>query len=161
MKKNKLTPALTVLLISTFSVTNAHTEESLVDTLQAKDKMLFAQGFDNCDLLTTASLMTEDVEFYHVKSGIDKGKTEFVKTIQNGLCSTGKNKIRRHLIPNSLAVFPMFNNGKLYGAMQTGKYGFALAGEAVTIAPASFTHLWLLGEDEEWRIARVLNYDHY
>lgn len=143
------------------SITSAQAEVSLFDKLQAKDTMMFAQGFDKCDLQITASLMTDDVEFYHDQGGVDKGKNAFLATMQNGLCSTGQNKIRRHLVPQSLAVFPMRNNGELYGAIQTGKHSFAPPGKEVTTPPAQFMHLWLLEEDGEWRIARVLSYDHH
>ena len=161
MNTHKLAPIFIVILVCFFTAARAHTELNLFDTLQAKDNMMFSQGFDNCDLAITTSLMTEDIEFYHDKGGVDKGKKEILETMQNGLCRSGKNEIRRHLVPNSLAVFPMYNNGKLYGAIQTGKHGFAPLGEEVSIAPASFMHLWLLGEDGEWRIARVLSYDHH
>lgn len=160
MKTNKLAIAFVVLLFCFSSAQSTSAEPTLFDNLQDKDDMMFSQGFDNCDLSITASLMTDDVEFYHDKGGVDKGKKAFLETMRDGLCRTGKNEIRRHLVPNSLAVFPMHNNGILYGAIQTGKHGFAPSGEEVTIAPASFIHLWLLEDDGEWRIARVLSYDH-
>lgn len=157
----KLIAAFSSLFIYCFNIASAQAQLNLFDQLQAKDEMMFAQGFDKCNLQITAALMTDDVEFYHDKGGVDKGKKAFLETMKNGLCRTGKNEIRRHLIPNSLAVFPMRNNGELYGAIQTGKHSFAPPGKEITTAPAQFMHLWLLEEDGEWRISRVMSYDHH
>ena len=121
----------TCIFIYISNITSAQAEISLYEKLQVKDKIMFTQGFDNCDLEVTAALMTEDVEFYHDQGGIDKGKNAFLETLRNGLCRTGQNEIRRHLMPDSLAVFPMRKNGKLYGAIQTGKHSFAPPGKEI------------------------------
>lgn len=157
----KLIFTVTCIFICMSNSTSAQAELSLFDTLQAKDEMMFAQGFDKCDLQITAALMTDDVEFYHDQGGVDKGKNAFLETMQKGLCRSGQNEIRRHLTPDSLAVFPMRNNGELYGAIQIGKHSFAPPGKEITTEPAQFIHLWLLEKDGEWRIARVLSYDHH
>lgn len=147
------------MLILPIIPTKIYAQTDLFKILQQKDSLMFKQGFDNCKLDVTANLLTDDLEFYHDKGGIDKGKTNFLTTLRNGLCRSGKNEIRRHLVTDSLAVFPMYNNGKLYGAIQTGKHMFAPAGVKPTADPASFIHLWLLA-DNEWKIARVMSYDH-
>ena len=80
--------------------------------------------------------------------------------MRDGLCQSGENKINRHLVADSMQVFPMSDNGKLYGAIQIGKHNFAPPGEAVSGLPASFMHMWLL-ENGEWKLSRVLSYDHH
>ncbi|GAA0858970.1 nuclear transport factor 2 family protein [Aliiglaciecola litoralis] len=135
--------------------------EVLFKVLELKDQALFKQGFNQCDLSITASLISDDLEFYHDQGGVDKGKAAFLNTLKNGLCQTGQNKIARHLVSGSLKVFPMYDQGELYGAIQIGEHNFAPSGEPVVVElPARFTHLWLL-QDGEWRLARVLSYDHH
>jgi hypothetical protein len=49
-------------------------------------------------------------------------------------------------------VYPLYDQGKLYGAIQTGRHSF---GSTI----ARFTNLWLLDE-EIWRPAIIMSYDH-
>ena len=82
------------------------------------------------------------------------------KAIKNNLCSNpGNNK--RNLVENSLQVYPLNNNGKLYGAIQKGKHTFQqkLNGTFKTVGIADFTHLWIL-ENKKWKLKRVLSYNH-
>jgi hypothetical protein len=134
--------------------------DSLFRTLKSKDETMFKVGFDQCELQVTAGLMTEDLEFYHDKAGINKGIQAFLKNMREGLCKGGKNKINRHLVEGSLQVFPMYNNGELYGAIQMGEHSFAPPGGKPTGLPAKFIHMWLV-ENGEWRISRVMSYDHH
>lgn len=111
-------------------------------------------------MTVTASLIEDDLAFYHDQGGVDKGEAVFIDTTQSGLCKGGTNKIRRHLVSGTLQVFPMADNGKIYGAIQVGHHQFAPAGETPKGLPARFIHLWLL-KDEKWKISRVLSYDHH
>jgi hypothetical protein len=128
--------------------------------LKMKDEALFKRGFNQCDLAVTASLISDDLEFYHDQGGFDIGKEALLTTMRKGLCQTGKNKINRHLIADSLQVYPLFDKGKLYGAIQMGEHNFAPPEEPVSGLPAKFIHMWLL-VDEEWRLSRVMSYDHH
>ena len=63
---------------------------------------------------------------------------------------------------NSLEVFPMYSNGNLYGALQTGVHKFyeSFNGKPeVAGSTARFAHLWLL-ENGAWTLKRVISYDH-
>ena len=82
--------------------------------------------------------------------------------IKNGLCKMDY-KATRELVAESLKVYPMKNQGKLYGAIQTGEHRFYAKypdKEKVLTSTALFSHLWLL-EDGEWKLSRVLSYDHH
>jgi len=160
MKNSTKTALLIVIVFSTALPIHANTVSELFTLLKDKDSELFEKGFDKCDLSVTESLIMDDLEFYHDKSGIDKGKDKFLGTMRTGLCRSGENEIRRHLIAESLQVFPMFDDGELYGAIQMGKHGFAPAGQKMQVEPARFMHLWLL-VDGQWKISRVLSYDHH
>lgn len=134
---------------------------ALFNTLKTQDSLLFEAGFNTCDISRFQALLSEDMEFYHDRSGITDSKEAFIGSIGNGLCKMEYKAIRR-LVEGSLQVFPMYNNGRLYGAIQTGEHRFYAiypGKEEALTSTAKFTHLWLL-EEGEWKLARVLSYDH-
>ena len=151
------------LLFMQVSATAQSTEAELFNLLRAKDSLLFNIGFNKCDLVQTEKLVSSNFEFYHDKSGITPSKEKFLESLRNGLCKDPANyQSRRELIPGSLKVFPLQTNGKLYGAIQTGEHRFfeTVKGQSEKAgSTAKFTHLWLL-EFNEWKLARVLSYDH-
>ena len=104
----------------------------------------------------------EDLEFYHDQAGIIRSKADFLDNTENGLCNLDYQPIRR-LDRESLQVFPLNNDGQLYGTIQMGTHRFYARypgkSDELTSA-ATFTHLWLL-EDGQWRISRVISYNHY
>lgn len=127
--------------------------------LAAKDAELFDTIFNKCNVQRLGELITEDFEFYHDKSGqVAKSGKEFVDSIRN-LCERQTKGIdyraRRVLVRNSLAVYPLNN----YGAVQMGVHRFYPLIKGKSNETAKFTHLWKK-ENGEWRLARVLSYDH-
>lgn len=133
---------------------------ALYDTLKAKDSLLFKIGYNHCDTNMVAALTSDDFEFYHDQGGAMKSKAQFLLAIA-GLCQLNY-KASRELDPKSLDVFPLYENGKLYGAVQNGTHRFF---EETGSKPkhltstARFTHLWIL-ENNQWKLRRVLSYDH-
>lgn len=121
----------------------------LFDELAAMDRLVFENAFVTCDADTFRSLFTDDAEFYHDVAGPTFGKD--VWTLKGCPADDG---VRRVLVPGSLEVYPMAG----YGAIQMGEHWFVEEG-AKTSTLAKFVHLWRL-EDGEWRIARVLSFDH-
>ena len=127
--------------------------------LAAKDAELFDAIFNKCNVAKLGELITEDFEFYHDKAGqVAKSGKEFVDSITN-LCDRQNKGIdyraRRVLVPNSLTVYPLNN----YGAVQIGVHRFYPLIKGKSNEIAKFTHLWKK-ENGEWRLARVLSYDH-
>ncbi|BAO74340.1 hypothetical protein WPG_0110 [Winogradskyella sp. PG-2] len=135
----------------------------LFKTLAAKDSILFKVGFNKYKVEKSAELMFDDLEFYHDKGGISNSKEEFVKTMKNRLCrENNPEKVYRFLVEESLEVFPMYDNGKLYGALQNGKHFFSpneFMNFEKTDNYALFSHLWII-EDDEWKLKRVISYNH-
>ncbi|HMB99411.1 MAG TPA: nuclear transport factor 2 family protein [Flavobacteriaceae bacterium] len=135
----------------------------LFKELKAKDSILFEISFNKCQLEALDNLLGEDLEFYHDQGGINNSKNEFISTMKNGICSETNNlKSRRELIDGSLKVFPLYDNGDLYGAFQTGEHRFfeSHKGEPEKAGSiAKFSHLWLK-ENNEWKLKRVISYDH-
>ncbi len=137
------------------------TVDDLFRTLRARDSLLFDVAFNRCELGVLDQLIGDNFEFYHDQSGITQSKSGFIKSIQDGICSLNY-KPRRQLDASSLTVFPLKNEGVLYGAIQTGVHHFfALEKDKpeYLTSSARFTHLWLLTKGT-WRLSRVLSYDH-
>lgn len=134
----------------------------LFNLLKAKDSLLFQVGFNQIDTAQVAELASADFEFYHDEHGITETKSAFVSSI-NGIGDLPF-KTWRILVNGSLEVFPLYKNNSqdLYGAIQNGVHEFYQqhdGEEARKTNIAKFTHLWII-EDGDWRLKRVLSYDH-
>ena len=157
---------ITALLFAFFfgrSQDTAHSE--LYELLKEQDSVLFDAAFNRCDTATMASLFTEDFEFYHDKVGATFGRESFLApAIAN---CTARNPdmpqpAKRILIEESLEVYPLYNKGILYGAIQHGIHRFEFLNNQGAYQrgdTAKFTHLWVL-QDDVWKIKRELSYDH-
>lgn len=133
----------------------------LYKTIFSKDSLLFDVGFNTCDISQFEKLVSENFEFYHDKGGITSGKPAFIQSIRNNICN-GSYKATRRLVPGSMEVFPLYNNGQLYGAIQNARHRFSESTDKIPEHPTStarFTHLWLL-ENGEWKLIRSLSFDH-
>ncbi|MEM9361828.1 MAG: nuclear transport factor 2 family protein [Bacteroidota bacterium] len=146
-----------------FSQTPSNSELYL--TLKKKDSLLFNAAFNSCEIEVLNLLFAEDFEFYHDKVGITDGKHAFIDQISKG-CNSWKGKgpqpAKRILVPGSLEVYPLQNNGTLYGAIQHGIHSFEFLDENKTYQKgdiAKFTHVWILKENE-WKLKRELSYNH-
>ena len=129
--------------------------------LKAYDSLLFQIGFNTCDIDQFVRFMHDDLEFYHDQSGITDSKASFIDGTKNGLCNLDYQPIRK-LDESSLQLFPLKNNGELYGALQTGIHHFYAkypGKEEYLTSSARFSHLWKL-EAGRWQVYRVISYDH-
>lgn len=134
--------------------------QEIFDSLKTKDSLLFSLGFNKCDTNQIRLLTSEDFEFYHDQSGITNSKEKFILGIA-GLCNM-QYKPTRELAPNSLKIYPLYNNGELYGAIQTGEHLFYAEERdkpKYLTSTARFTHVWIIQEGN-WKLKRVLSYDH-
>jgi hypothetical protein len=131
--------------------------DPLFQTIAALDKQLF-DAVDRCDMDKVASFWAEDVEFYHDKDGLTVGREKIVTSIKNNLCG----KVKRQLVPGTLEVYPL--NG--YGAVEIGVHRFLhpWKQDHGVIGEAKFIHVWqnrgLQNKDGQWKITRVISYDH-
>jgi hypothetical protein len=155
---------LNILLICilAFSATHAQVSKNseLFLTLKTQDSLLFEKGFNQCDMPYLESVVHKDIIFYHDQSGI-QDRAIFFDNVKKYICG-GASKPIRKVDEQSLQVFPMNANSKLYGAIQTGTHRFYRreAGKAdIPTSTAKFTHLYLL-ENGKWRLKEVLSYDH-
>lgn len=156
-----------LLLVSVVTITTGSAQVKITSEeflkLKEKDSILFNIGFNTCSIAAFEEIINEDFEFYHDESGITNSKSSFISSIENGLCGTKKSfRSRREVVPGSLEVFLLKDNGVVYGAIQKGVHRFfeSVPGKKETAgSTAKFTHLWLLVENE-WKLTRILSYDH-
>ena len=155
---------ISIIILFTFTIEiNAQvtTESELFKTIYKYDSLLFEEGFNNCNLTLVDSILTKDFEFYHDNNGI-QNKVMFLRTFKESLCSTPNRKPIRKLVNGTMEVFPLYNEGKLYGAIQKAEHDFFIKEpekELYKTNVALITHLWLLKQDE-WKLKRSLSYDH-
>ncbi|RXM51489.1 MULTISPECIES: DUF4440 domain-containing protein [unclassified Chryseobacterium] len=134
--------------------------DDLYLTAKKLDSLIFKEGFNKCNPSHYNTIISDDLEFYHDVGGVSKGKEAFVASVKNNICST-PGKVKRELIPNSMLVYPMYNNKTLYGFIQEGNHEFFenTNGKWNKTGQAKFTHLWIL-ENNQWKLKRVLSYNH-
>jgi ketosteroid isomerase-like protein len=120
------------------------------------------QAYNQCDVATMEKMSADDLEFYHDQGGVMKGVPAFAAAMKKNICGNANNKVRREAVAGTVHVFPMQDKGKVYGAVMSGDHQFfntSKGGQEVPGSRARFTHLLVL-KDGEWKIARVLSYDH-
>jgi ketosteroid isomerase-like protein len=149
--------AQAVLVAALLSTSFAHSQtapspDALFKTIQSLDTQLF-DAYNHCDLDKFGSLIADDIEFYHDKTGLSRGRPSLVEGIRNNICG----KVTRELVPGTLEVYPIAN----YGAVEIGIHRFHHPGheEPGSAGEAKFIHLWQ-NQDGAWKVTRVISFDH-
>ena len=135
---------------------------SLFIELKKQDSIFFERGFNQCDLPYLEKVVARDLKFYHDQSGF-QDRNVFFENIKKNICSNPNKKPIRKLEQESLTVFPLHNNGILYGAIQSGVHHFYIREEGkedLWTSTAKFTSVWIK-ENETWKLSEVLSYDHH
>ena len=126
-------------------------DAELTRAISALDTQLF-DAYNNCDIDKLGSMVVDDLEFYHDKTGLMVGKQPFLVAIKNNICG----KVTRKLVKGSLEVYPL----KGYGAVEIGVHRFHHPGvQNDVLGEAKFIHLWQF-KDGAWKVSRVISYDH-
>ena len=129
--------------------------------LKKQDSLFFERGFNNCDIAYLEKSVDDNLKFYHDNGGFQDKKLFLERTKQN-ICGNPNQKPIRKVVENSLEVFPLYNNGELYGAIQTGEHRFYIREkdkQDVLGGQAKFTTVWT-NKDGNWIMSDVLSYDH-
>lgn len=125
--------------------------ESLSTAVAALDTKLF-DAYNHCDLETLGTMVDENLEFYHDKTGLAVGRKLFLDAIKNNICG----KVQRVLVPGTLEVYPLEG----YGAIEIGIHRFTHPGDLSNLGEAKFVTVWRF-KDGVWTMARALSFDHH
>ena len=123
--------------------------KELHDTVARLDSILF-DAYNNCKLDIFASLVSDDIEFYHDRGGLSTSKPGLVTALKNNICD----KVTRELLKGSIEVYPIPN----YGAVEMGIHRFHNNQEkdGGPSRFSKFVHIWHR-EDGGWRLSRVIS----
>jgi hypothetical protein len=116
------------------------------------------QTFNACDLPAMASLLTDDVEFYHDKTGLTVTRQGVIDSLRKGPCADPSMHLRREEVPGSVRFHPLAGGF----ALLTGEHRFVVekAGQEPYVdGQAEFAMVWQW-TGGQWRIRRILSYDH-
>ncbi|HTV06523.1 MAG TPA: nuclear transport factor 2 family protein [Acidobacteriaceae bacterium] len=120
-------------------------------TVQSLDTKLF-DAYNHCDLATLGAMVSDDLEFYHDKTGLSVGKAPFLAAIKQNICG----KVERTLVPGSMEVYPL----KGYGAVEIGVHRFHHPSHPEDgVGEAKFIMIWQ-DKNGVWKVTRVISYDH-
>lgn len=129
--------------------------------LKKEDSLFFERGFNQCDSSYLTQKVDNNLKFYHDTGGFQDRK-EFLKRTQKYICGNLEEKPIRKVVANSLSVYPLYQNGALYGAIQSGDHQFYIRKkneEDRLTGIAKFTSVWTK-KDGQWLLSEVLSYDH-
>jgi Domain of unknown function (DUF4440) len=153
---------MVVLVTGAFAVAGAQavpgldtikSQEELTKAVAALDKELF-DAYNTCNLDKLGTLVADDLEFYHDKTGLAVGKQLFLDAIKNNICG----KVTRQLVAGTLEVYPLHG----YGAVEIGVHRFyhpASSPDKDVVGEGKFVTLWQY-KDRAWKITRAISYDH-
>jgi len=160
MYKRLLTLIFTLLSICLSHAQVAKTSELFLQ-MKKQDSIFFERSFNLCDLDYLNKAVHKDLIFFHDQGGI-QNRQDFLESVRKNICGNLNQKPIRKLTENSLEVFPLYKEGKLYGAIQNGVHDFYIREPNKAdrhTNRARFTHVWLW-ENETWLLKEVLSYDH-
>ncbi|MEH6307739.1 nuclear transport factor 2 family protein [Olivibacter sp. CPCC 100613] len=147
--------------VFSFQQAFAQAQTKEIEALVHQQDSLFWEGYNRCDIELQGQLISDDVEFYHDKGGITRGKAALLASIKNNLCSSNF-RLRREPIKETIKIHLLRSGESVYGALITGEHLFYVKEENKNErldGHALFANLWLL-KDGKWLMSRVLSYDH-
>ena len=145
-----------ILSIALFTAAIANAQlsnnQELYKEIAHMDSVLFT-AFNNKDIATIKNVFSTDLEFYHDKAGL----TNYDQNIKALLGNAAKNNgLRRTLVAGSMNVYAIPG----YGALQTGEHIFCHEENGKTeCGTFKFDHIWKK-TNGEWKLTRVISYDH-
>jgi hypothetical protein len=107
-------------------------QAELEKTIAMVDTALF-DAYNRCDLEKFASLLSENVEFYHDERGLTVGKETLADSVKQHACG----RVTREPVPGSLNVHRMEG----FGALEMGIQRFRRSGTEPA-DEGKFIYLW-------------------
>jgi hypothetical protein len=157
----RLLASLLLAASSTAAMAQAPGDVDLFEALKEHDRIFFERGFNQCDLDYLEDAVHPQLRFYHDQGGF-QDYDAFLGNTRKYICADPDSKPIRKVDADSLQVFPLYGNGVLYAAIQTGSHRFYIrepGKDDVLTSVARFTHVYVL-EDGRWLLKEVLSYDH-
>ena len=145
------------LILATVYMSNAVSTTLPVEQQALEAESTFWHVYNTCDLEKMETMLAEDIEFYHDKSGLLQGASALLDAVKNNICS-GDITLRREAVSENIAFFPLHS----VGAIASGEHVFySKKGDQPEYLDtrAKFFHLWVL-ENNKWIIKRAFSYDH-
>ena len=126
--------------------------EVLFQEIYRMDSLLFT-AFNNRDIEQVKQIFSEDLEFYHDKTGL----TGYAKNIESlGELFKRENAPRRELLKETMEVYPVPG----YGAVQYAQHRFChLENGQMDCGTFKFVHVWQQNNGQ-WKLARIISFDH-
>lgn len=116
------------------------------------------QAYNACDMRTMGELLTDDVEFYHDKTGLTASKAAVLDSLRKGPCADPNWHLRREAVDASLRFHPLAGGFALL--MGTHRFYVRKGGEPEHLdGQAEFANIWQ-SVDGHWRMRRILSYAH-
>lgn len=123
-------------------------DEALQKEIESMDKAFF-DAYNSCDMKTQAAFYSDEIEFFHDKAGLLEDKATLLATTEKNIC----NKVTRHLIPNSIEVYPIAD----YGAIEIGYHWFFNKQEPDEPTKASKFMIFWKKENDTWKVTKVVS----
>lgn len=161
MKSYQLIFAILLILITKNSIAQVPNNSDLFIELKKADSLIFNQGFNKCNYSALKKILHKDLEFFHDQNGT-QNLEQFYKSFTNSICSNPNFKPIRKLVNETLKVFPLKNNGEIYGAIQTGEHIFYIKEPNKNLyatEQGKFIHTWVL-VNGHWQVKRIVSYEH-
>ncbi|KAF1717147.1 DUF4440 domain-containing protein [Pseudoxanthomonas yeongjuensis] len=116
------------------------------------------QAFNACDFPAMDGLFTDDVEFYHDRTGLTSSRAAVIDSLRKGPCADPRMRLRREAVEGSLRFHPLAGGYALLSG--THRFYVNEAGKPEHLdGQAEFTNLWQ-SVDGQWRMRRVFSYAH-
>lgn len=135
---------------------SAESQDSLEAVVADLDARYF-DAYNRCDLEALEAFHADDLEAYHDRRGGPFGWETMRGMLARGICAV-PGRLRRELVPGTLAVYPIAGGG----AVQMADHLFyekAEDGEEHLTTAAKMIVLWRHTEGG-WKVSRVISYDH-
>ncbi|AXT56444.1 DUF4440 domain-containing protein [Aquimarina sp. AD1] len=161
MKMYRLIFVIVLTLTAKNSFAQVSNNSNLFIELKEADSLIFKEGFNKCNYLALKKVLHKDLEFFHDQNG-SSNLEDFYKSFTSSICSNPNFKPIRKLVKETLKVFPLKNNGEIYGAVQTGDHVFFIKEpnkKLYATERGRFIHTWIL-ENGQWKVKRILSYEH-
>jgi hypothetical protein len=121
--------------------------KALYDSILHMDSV-WEDSYNNCRLDVQEQIISDNLEFYHDRTGLMTSKKALIDALKNNICG----KVTRELLKGSIEVYPIEN----YGAVEMGYHRFHNKSENATGGYARFIEIWR-HENGQWRITRVIS----